>query len=126
MNEQEINSEFQKQFGSDPNINPSPIPLPNAVSALVLGIVSAFFGLIWCYWIGSLIGLVCGIIAIVHAKKARALYEASPNSFKQGVLGNVNAGRILGIVGLCLSILGFVVLIIGVVVVLAAGSSHLF
>lgn len=111
LNEQQINQQFNQQFGGNPN----PIPLPNATTSLVLGIIGAFFGLIWCYWIGSLIGLVCSIIAIVHAKKARLLYESNPLSFKQNAIGNANAGRVLGIVGLCLSIIGFIGFIIFVV-----------
>jgi hypothetical protein len=124
MNEQDINSQFNKQFGS--GMNPHPMQLPNATSSLVLGIISAFFGLIWCYWVGSLIGLVCGIIAIIHAKRAKALYEANPQTFKPTAMGNVNAGRILGIVGVCLAILGMLVLIIGIIIVMAIGSSSWF
>jgi disulfide bond formation protein DsbB len=121
MNENEINDQFSKQFGA--NMNPHPMQLPNAISSLVLGIISAFFGLVWCYSIGSLIGLVCGIIAIVHAKKAKVLYEANPQTFKPASVGNANAGRILGIIGICLSILGFVLMIIIVIAMMAFGSA---
>lgn len=50
--------------------------LPNSVGVLVLGICSIVF--CWCY---GIVGLICGIIAMVLASKAKRLYEATPNDF---------------------------------------------
>jgi hypothetical protein len=39
------------------------------------------------------------------ANKDKKLYAATPEAFTQGSLKNLNAGRVCGIVGLCLSAL---------------------
>lgn len=67
--------------------------LPNATVILVLGICSIVLG---CFFIG----LICGIIAIVLAGKPRKLYKENPGGYEGW--GQVNAGFIMGIVGICL------------------------
>lgn len=58
-----------------------------AVTALVLGIISCVCSV--CYIVGWIIGLVCGILAIIFGVKAR----------KQTPGGMATAGFVLGIVG---------------------------
>lgn len=73
--------------------------LPNATAILVLGICAIVLG---C---GG-IGLVCGIIAVVLAGKPRKMYKENPSAYEGW--GQVNAGFIMGIIGICLG--GFTIL----------------
>ncbi|MDI1255895.1 MAG: CCC motif membrane protein [Flavobacterium sp.] len=70
--------------------------LPNATAVLVLGILS----ILTCCCYGVL-GLIFGIIAIVLAKKDKALYMENPELYSN--YSNLNTGRILAIIGICLS-----------------------
>ncbi len=72
-NEQQINSQFQQQFGG---MNPNGMKLPNSVGVLVLGICSIFPGCV-CYGVP---GIICAIIALSLSKKAKSLYEANPTA----------------------------------------------
>ena len=74
--------------------------LPNATVVLVLGILSLIF--CWCY---GFFGLILGIIAVVLAGGQRKLYLQS--SFK-----NVNAGRVCGIISICIAGVVVVVLLL--------------
>ena len=113
-NEQNINDQFNRQFSGGQK------DLPNATSSLVLGIIATFFGLIWCYWIGSLIGIICGIIALKMGSGAKKVLSENPDGFTKASANNSNAGKILGIIGLCLGCLGILVGIL--VIILVAGS----
>lgn len=95
-----------------------PKNLPNATAVLVLGICSIFPGC-FCY---GIVGIVCGIIALVLAKKDLALYAANPGNYIEGSLKNLKAGRVCGIIGLCLSSLYIIFLIVYVVILGAAFS----
>ena len=68
--------------------------LPNATVILVLGICSIVLG---CWGIG----LVCGIIAVVMSGKPRKMYKENPGAYDGW--GQVNAGYIMGIIGICLA-----------------------
>lgn len=81
--------------------------LPNATAVLVLGIVS--IATCFCYGVP---GLVCGIIALTMAKKAKVEYNANPSAFTEASFKNMNAGRICAIVGIVLSSLYFLFLLI--------------
>lgn len=70
--------------------------LPNATAVLVLGILS----IVTCCCYG-IIGLILGIIALVLAKKDKALYFESPELYSN--YSNLNTGRILAIIGIVLS-----------------------
>lgn len=76
-----------------------------AIAALVLGLISCVCSV--CYIVGWIIGLVCGILAIIFGVKAR----------KQTKSGMATAGFVLGIVGtsLCgvtlLGAIGFLIFI---------------
>ena len=78
-----------------------------AITSMVLGIVS----IIGCLAYGIL-GIPCGIIAIVFAKKARLAVQAGTAPVSS--LGMASAGRICGWIGLILSLIyfGFFVFII--------------
>ncbi|WBL23572.1 CCC motif membrane protein [Zunongwangia sp. HRR-M8] len=75
--------------------------LPNSTLILVFGILS----IIGCCCYG-LFGIIFGILAIVLANKAKELYYANPELYMG--YENVKTGRILGIIGLILSVLSFV------------------
>lgn len=86
----------QTPIGFQPN-------LPNATTALVLGIIS----IPTCFCMG-ITGMVCGIIAIILGSKAMKLYNQSPGVYSISSFNNANAGKICGIVGVCLSGLIFI------------------
>lgn len=69
--------------------------LPNSTAILVLGIVSI---VIWPT------GIPCGIIALALYKKDKLLYNTQPlGSFSEQSNSAMNAGRICGLIGLCVS-----------------------
>lgn len=70
--------------------------LSNSTGTLVLGILS----IITC-WLYGIIGVVLAIVALVISKKPMAEYKANPDAYEGG--GNLKAGRIMAIIGLCLS-----------------------
>jgi hypothetical protein len=110
-NEQQINQQFNQHFG-----NSGQSPLPNGTGALVLGIISTVFGVIWCYWIGSIVAITCGIIAISMAKSGKKLVDQNPNGYTQASIGNNNAGKIMGIIGVCLGSLAVVAFLVIILV----------
>src|ERR1044071_8960747 len=91
------------------------INLPNAVTTLVLGIGSIFFGLVlslllgrvfqqWLFGFGaSLLGLVCGIVALPIPGTAVRLYRRNATGFSAASHRQLVAGRVCGIVGISLS-----------------------
>ena len=78
--------------------------LPNSTLILILGIASIIT--CCCYGIP---GLICGIIAIVLANKATQVYKLAPENYSD--YGNVKAGKIMGIIGVALSIILLIALI---------------
>jgi len=96
-----------QQFNPDPQV-----PLPNATAVLVLGIIS----IVGCFCYG-LVGLVCGIIAVVLASKDLKLYNASPAAYTLSSYNNLKAGRVCGIIGLILSGIYVAVLVFYIVVI---------
>ncbi len=72
--------------------------LPNATAVLVLGIISIPTCL--CY---GFIGLTCGIIALVLAKKDTQLYNSAPEMYRVGSYNNLKGGRVCAIIGTVLS-----------------------
>jgi hypothetical protein len=109
QNNNPVNTNVSSNFGGPKN-------LPNAIAVLVLGICSIFPGC-FCY---GIVGIVCGIITLVLAKKDLAAYAANPGDYTESSLKNLKAGRICGIIGLCLSSLYVIFLIIYVVILGAA------
>lgn len=86
--------------------------LPNATAVLVLGITSIVLS--FCY---GVFGVVLGIIALVLSNKDLKLYHLNPELYKG--IQNLNAGRICGIIGLCV---GSVFLLIVVIYLTVLGS----
>tara|TARA_R110000782_G_scaffold57258_13_gene119677 strand:+ start:3024 stop:3530 length:507 start_codon:yes stop_codon:yes gene_type:complete len=83
-----------------------------AVASLVLGMMS----ILTCMFYG-IPGLICGIVALVYAKKAReAVRLGRAPAFS---LDFAKAGKICGWVGICLSALFFVLMAIYIVFVVA-------
>ncbi|WP_075342889.1 CCC motif membrane protein [Tenacibaculum agarivorans] len=78
--------------------------LPNATAVLILGILSILSCI--CY---GIFGVILGVVALVLFKKDKALYDANPSIYSN--YSNLNAGRILAIIGLVLSILYLMIII---------------
>ena len=91
------------------------ISVPNSVAVLVLGIVS--IALCWCY---GIIGIASGIVALILAGKAKALYEEDPDNYTIASYNNLKAGRICAIIGTILSAIYIVVIIVYVLFIGAA------
>ena len=85
-----------------------------AVAALVLGICS----IPACFMYG-VPGAICGVLAIIFAKKARvAIQEGTAPATSAGL---AKGGLICGIVGLCLSLLYFLFIAVMIIFAIAAG-----
>ena len=72
--------------------------LPNSTASLVLGIFSIIT--CWCY---GLPGIILGIIGYFQGKKAIEIHNEDPELY-EGV-GNANAGKIISIIGVILSLI---------------------
>lgn len=92
--------------------------LPNSTAVLVLGIIS-IVGCI-CYGIP---GLICGIIALVMAGKAKKMLTENPTLYSESSVKNMNAGRICAIIGTILSALYFLFFVVYLVIVGSVVSS---
>jgi hypothetical protein len=77
-------------------------PLPNASTVLVLGILSIV--------LGCGVGLILGIIGLIQAKEPKRLYDENPDGWDN--YGNLNAGRIMSIIGICLNSVAVVFFVI--------------
>ena len=100
--ENEVLDNNLNTFGNDP----APKPLPNADAILVLGIVS----IVGCFCYGIL-GIICGIVALVMASTASNLYNLKPEQYTISSYKNMQAGKICAIVGLAISALYFIIAI---------------
>jgi uncharacterized membrane protein len=105
---------MENQPQSQPPYTGGQIPLPNATAVLVTGIIS----IVGCFCYG-IVGLICGIIALVLAKKDMALYNANPSSYLPGSFNNLKAGRTCAIIGLILSAL-YVIFYIVIILIFGA------
>ena len=88
-------TQAQNVFNNGPQTS-----LPNATAVLILGIVS-----IPTCCCGGIIGLICGIIALILAKKDMDLYASTPGNYTPASFNNLKAGRICAIIGTILSAL---------------------
>jgi hypothetical protein len=82
------------------DFNVPKIDLPNATTVLVLGIIS----IVGCCCYG-IVGVICGIIALVLAKSATTLYVSEPGKYTESSYKNLNTGKTCAWIGLILSIL---------------------
>ena len=89
------------------DVNAPKIDLPNATVVLVLGIIS----IVGCCCSYGLVGIICGIIALVMANTATNLYVANPERFTESSYKNMNAGKICAWIGIIPSILYLILMI---------------
>ena len=99
------------------DVNAPKIELPNATAVLILGIAS-----IVCCCGHGILGIICGIIALVLAKTATNLYDSNPGKYTEGSFKNMNAGKICALIGLSLSV---IYLILSIVLIAIVGISGL-
>jgi hypothetical protein len=85
--------------------------LPNSTATLVLGICSIVLG---CFFVG----LVLGIIGLAISGKSNSLYHQNPNQYNG--YGELNAGRIMSIIGI---VFGGLSIIYYIIVVLLIGAA---
>jgi hypothetical protein len=83
------------------------LQLPNSTAVLILGILSVVS--CWCY---GIFGLILGSIALVLAAKDRRRYLLEPDVYTESSYKNLVAGRIVAIVGVCISGLFLAIIII--------------
>jgi hypothetical protein len=93
-----MNQDYQNQQS---NFGPQQ-PLPNATLILVLGILS----IVLCQPLG--------IAALIMGNQSIDQYNQNPGRYTEGSLGTVKAGRICGIIGICLIAVGLLLMLAGV------------
>lgn len=74
--------------------------LPHSTPVLVLGICSIVGSFLW-----MIPGIVCGIMALVFFKSDKPLLQDANVQYSPQSISNLKTGRVLAIIGLCLSIL---------------------
>ena len=89
---------------------------PYAVASLILGICSLVFG---CFFVG----LICGIVGLVLAKKGLNEVNAHPDLYNGA--GMLNAGRITSIIGIVFGAIYTLYYIIAVAILGSAGFAYL-
>lgn len=94
--------------------------LPEASTVLVLGILS----LVFTFSCG-IVGLILGIIAASMASSQRRIYINAPEEYTESSYNNVNAGRVCGIISICVAaiIMVFTVLVVCGVIAIGIGAS---
>ena len=93
------------------------VPIPNSQGILILGI----FSLVTSFCCGGIgfVGLILGIIAVAMSTKATEVYEQNPKVYTESSNKNVNAGKICGIIGICLN---GIMIVVGIIYLLVAGA----
>ena len=89
-------------------------PLPNATTVMVLGILSIVCS---CFFVGAILG----IIGLVLGSKGKKVYKQSPEIYDG--YGQLNAGFIMSIIGVCLGGLYLIYWIIWVIILGTASAS---
>lgn len=107
QNSENINKQFEQAFGNQFG----QMILPNATAVLVLGIIS----IVGCFCYG-IVGVICGIVALVLASKDFKLYNANPSNYNEASLKNLKAGKICAIIGVSLSALYILILIVYIII----------
>ena len=83
------------------DFNTQKIELPNSMVVLVLGVVS----IIGCCCSNGVIGIICGIIALVLANYASKNYRSNPEKFTENSYKNMNAGKICALIAIVMSVI---------------------
>jgi hypothetical protein len=91
--------------------------LPNSTGTLVLGICSIVASC--CY---GIVGLICGIVALMISKEANKLLKENPDGYSDA--GNHKAGRVCAIIGVSLSAL-YIILILVYIAILGIAFADL-
>lgn len=81
--------------------------LPYAYTVLALGIAS----IASCFCFG-IVGIICGLIALILSRKAMAYYEMDPYGYREISYNNVKIGRSCALIGLALSSIFTIFLIV--------------
>lgn len=94
------------------------VPVPNSQGILILGI----FSLVTTFCCGGIgfVGMILGIIAVAMSPRATQLYEQNPKAYTEGSYKNVNAGKVCGIIGICVNGL---MIIVGILYLVIVGAS---
>ena len=92
--------------------------IPNSTLVLVMGILSIIG--CCCY---AVPGIIFGTIAIIVGNNSMRVYNEAPENYSD--IGNVKAGRIMGIIGLILSVL-LIIFMVWVIPKLANSSGITF
>jgi hypothetical protein len=85
-------------------------PLPNATTVLVLGILS----IVVCF--------ICGIVALAISSNDLQRYKAAPEFYTSSSYELLKAGRICGIIGICISGIAILIYICVIVFALSIGT----
>ena len=93
--------------------------LPDATAVLVLGILSILGA--FCY---GVVGLILGILSVALSAKPMRLYRANPARYSVSSYNNLNAGKICGIIGLCLSVLIVLVAVVAILIAINDVGSY--
>ena len=112
---EENNQEVSNQHYVQKNQN-----IPNSIGVLVLGIAS----IVTCCCYG-VIGIICGIIALVLYKGAMDQYNQEPELYSVASLKNLKAGRICAIIGVVLGGIYFVLCLVSIILNGAATFSQM-
>ena len=93
------------------------VPIPQSQGILILGI----FSLVTTFCCGGIGfgGVILGIIAVVMSTKATQEYQKNPAPYTESSFKNVNAGRICGIIGICVNGL---MIVVGIIYLVAVGA----
>jgi hypothetical protein len=126
MEEQTQNQEQQVPNIAKENNNPYIEPkvqedVPNATAVLVLGIIS--LASFWCY---GIVGIVLGIIGLAISSSSHKAIKLEPQRYTQSSIKNLNAGRIMSIIGLSVGGLFILIIVLYFLIIGAALMSPAF
>jgi len=89
--------------------------VPNAMGALVLGIISLVCTVIlWCCY-GFIPGLISGVIGLILGVMAQKAYKENPALYTEKSYKNAKAGKIMSLISLILCVLLILVAIIFII-----------
>lgn len=78
--------------------------VPRAINKSSITLIFGILSIVSCCCIGlHIVSLVMAILAVVWGNKGIKEYQANPSLYTQVSYKNAKAGRVCGIVGLCLS-----------------------
>ncbi len=83
--------------------------LHNSTLILIFGVLSVVG---CCFW--GILGVVFGIITLVMAKRATAIYNSNPELYTG--YNNIKLGRTLALIGIVLSVISMIMAIAGFII----------